>query len=380
MQTMDDMALLREYSVNRSDQAFSELVSRRIHFVHSAALRQVRDPHLAEEVTQTVFVILAQKAGKISDKTVLAGWLFKTTRFAALAQMRSEAKRRHNELEAQMQQPESQSSSPDEIWEQMSPHLDEALGVLGEKDRQAVLLRFFEDKSLADVGTTLNMGEDTARKRVARALEKLRKFFARRGVVSTTAIIAGVISANSVHAAPAGLAATVAATAAKGSAASASTLTLVKGTFKLMTYAKLKLSLGIAAALLLTAGTVNVAISSMTRADGDLVGEASPQETSFANELIRATADEDYDAFVADGDKNLKSLSKRQFKAVCDQVTDQMKGGYRVIFLGSFHLKSVSDHVTLWKISYNDGSDDDVLHLSVDNGKITGALLLSPLE
>jgi RNA polymerase sigma factor (sigma-70 family) len=379
MQEKDDMALLREYAANRSDQAFSELVSRRIHFVHSAALRQVRDPNLAEEVTQTVFVILAQKAAKISDKTILSGWLFKTTRFAALALMRAEAKRRQNELEAHMQA-ESQSPSPDEVWAQMSPHLDEALGVLGEKDRQAVLLRFFEDKSLADVGTSLNMGEDTARKRVARALEKLRKFFARRGIVSTTAIIAGVISANSVHAAPVRLAATVAATAVKGPAAATSTLALVKGTFKLMTYAKLKLSLGIAAALLLTAGTVNVAISSMTRADGNLVGEASPQETAFANELIKATADEDYDAFVADGDKNVKSLPKREFKAVCDQVSDQMKGGYRVIFLGSFHLKSVSDHVTLWKISYNDGSDDDVLHLSVNNGKITGALLLSPLE
>ncbi|HTV42719.1 MAG TPA: sigma-70 family RNA polymerase sigma factor [Candidatus Sulfotelmatobacter sp.] len=379
MHTTNDMALLREYAANHSDHAFAELVARRIHFVHSAALRQVRDPNLAEEITQAVFVILAQKAGKISEKTLLSGWLFKTTRFAALAQMRAEAKRRQHELEAHMQ-PEFQSSAVDEIWAQMSPHLDKALGALAEKDRQAVLLRFFENKSLAEVGTALNMAEDTARKRVSRALDKLRKFFARQGIASTSAIIAAVISANSVHAAPAGLAATVAASAMKGPAAAVSTLSLVKGTFKLMTYAKLKLSLGLAAAVLLTAGTVNVAISSMVRPDANPGGEASPQETGFANEIIKATADGNYQGFVADGDKDFKSISEQQFKDVCEQAACHLKSGYHMIFLGSFHLSSVPDHVTLWKISFNDGSDDAVLHLSVNHGKITGALLLSPLE
>src|ERR1700691_4283334 len=101
MQAMDDMALLREYAASRSDEAFAELVSRHVNFVYSTATRQVRDPHLAEEVTQAVFVILAQKAGKMSDKVILTGWLFKTARFAALAQIRAEAKRRPRELEAQ---------------------------------------------------------------------------------------------------------------------------------------------------------------------------------------------------------------------------------------------------------------------------------------
>jgi DNA-directed RNA polymerase specialized sigma24 family protein len=97
MEAVDDMTLLREYAARHSESAFETLVSRRVSFVYSAALRQVRDPHLAEEVTQAVFIILAQKAGRISDETILTGWLFRTTRFAALAQTRAAAKRRQRE-------------------------------------------------------------------------------------------------------------------------------------------------------------------------------------------------------------------------------------------------------------------------------------------
>ena len=375
---MDDMALLREYASRRSDDAFAELVSRRVNFVHSAALRQVGNPQLAEEVTQAVFIILAQKAGKISDKTILTGWLFRTTRFAALAQMRAEAKRRQREQEAHMQN-ELQSSATDEAWDQIAPLLDEALARLGEGDRRAILLRFFDNKSLAEVGTALGLGEDTARKRVSRALEKLRKIFAKRGVASTTAIIAGVISANSVQAAPVGLATTITATAVKGSAGAVSTLTLVKGTLKIMTYAKIKFAVSIAAAALLTAGVVNVAISSVTApVDKTSAGEATAQETTFANEVIKSLADDNYQEFIADGDRGLKSIKETQFKALSVQRTAQLKAGYHVVFLGV--LTENNMRVSLWKISYDDGSDDDLLHLAVSGGKISGALLSPPFS
>jgi RNA polymerase sigma factor (sigma-70 family) len=372
MQAMDDMALLREYAANRSEDAFAELVARRIDFVHSAALRQVRDPHLAEEVTQAVFTILAQKADKISNKTILPGWLFRTTRFAALAQIRAEAKRRQREQEAHMQT-EIESAGADEFWEQISPRLDEALAALSETDRQAVLLRFFENKSLAEVGAALKTGEDTARKRVSRALEKLRKFFAKRGVAATTAIIAGALAANSVQAAPTGLATTIAAAAVQGPTAAASTLALVKGTLKMMTYAKIKLSLGLAAAALLMAGTVNVALSSMTDSDRTGTGEPTARETALANEVIKATADEDYDAFIADGDSGFKGITKKDFKSVCAQESTDLKSGYHVIFLGV--LMQDSNRITLWKVSHDDGASDGLLHLAVTNGKISGALL-----
>jgi RNA polymerase sigma factor (sigma-70 family) len=264
MQAMDDMTLLREYAARHTEAAFAELVSRRVSFVYAGALRQVRDPHLAEEITQAVFIILAQKAGRISDKTILAGWLFKTTRFAAIAQMRELVKRQQRELEVQMQT-ELQSAAPDPLWEQMSPLLDEALASLGETDRQAVLLRFFENKSLAEVGSHLGTGEDTARKRVSRALEKLRRYFNTRGVSSTTAIIAGTISANSVQAAPVALAKSVTAVAiAKGAAASGSTLTLIKGALKIMAWTKAKMVIVVGVGMLIAAGTTTVVVKELT--------------------------------------------------------------------------------------------------------------------
>ena len=259
---MDDMALLREYAAGNSETAFEALVSRRVGFVYSMALRQVRDPYLAEEVTQAVFIILAQKAGRISGQTILAGWLFRTTRFAALAQMRADAKRRRREQEATMQSEIQPTTAPDAFWEQMSPLLDEALATLGETDRQAVLLRFFENKSLAEVGHSLGTGEDTARKRVSRALEKLHRYFSKQGVSSTTDVLAGAISANSVQAVPVALAKSVATVAmAKGAAASSSTLTLIQGALKIMAWTKAKTVIVVGTGVMLAAGTTTTLVA-----------------------------------------------------------------------------------------------------------------------
>jgi RNA polymerase sigma factor (sigma-70 family) len=212
---MDDMALVREYAAHQSEAAFAELVSRHLSLVYSAAMRQMRAPHLAEEVAQTVFIILARKAARLRAGTVLPAWLLTTTRYAASAQMRTAIRRQQREQEAHMQ---SLLNEPDP-WPEIAPLLDEAIASLGETDRNAIVLRFFQNKPLAEVGAGLGASEDAARVRVNRALEKLRKLFAKRGVTLSATVIASAVAANSVQAAPAGLVAAVSATAAKGAMA-----------------------------------------------------------------------------------------------------------------------------------------------------------------
>lgn len=254
MQTTDDMALVREFAAQNSQAAFETLVARHLGLVYSAALRQVGNPQLAEEVTQTVFIILARKAASLRDGTFLTGWLFKTTRYAALAELRAVARLRRRETEYNMQCIDAEP--PDEqAWQQIAPHLDEALSMLGETDRRAVLLRHFEGRELSDVGAKLDLSGEAARKRVARGLEKLRKYLRKRGVILSAAAIAASLTANSVQAAPAGLTISTV-SVVKGSTAAASTIALVKGTLNIMKLAKLKLLAVVGSAAILTSGGI----------------------------------------------------------------------------------------------------------------------------
>jgi RNA polymerase sigma factor (sigma-70 family) len=259
---MNDMELIREYVDRRSEPAFETLVSRYINLVYSAAIRQVRDPHLAEEITQAVFIILARKAATLGPDTILPGWLHRTAGYAAADALKSLRRRAQREQEAYMQ---SILNEPEpDHWPQIAPVLDDALARLREPDRNAIVLRYFENKNLQEVGAALGASEGAAKKRVNRALEKLRKFLSRRGIVLSAAAIAAAVSANSIQAAPVGLAKTASAAAlAKGAAAGGSTLIIVKGALKLMAWTKTKMAIITGTGLLLAAGTATFAIAQL---------------------------------------------------------------------------------------------------------------------
>ncbi|HLX73047.1 MAG TPA: sigma-70 family RNA polymerase sigma factor [Verrucomicrobiae bacterium] len=255
----DDNTLLREYVENDSEQAFAALVARHVDKVYSVALRQTRNPLQAEEITQVVFVILARKARSLSKRVILSGWLYQAARLTAVTFVRSEIRRFQREKEAQMQTLSSENET--DVWTQMAPLLETAMAQLNETDRLAVVLRFFDGKSIREVGTELGLNEEAAKKRVGRALEKLRRFFANRGMATTTAILSGAISAHAVQAAPATLAKSATAAAlAKGVAASSSTLTLIKGALRFMAWTKAKTAVLAGVAILFATGTTTVAV------------------------------------------------------------------------------------------------------------------------
>jgi RNA polymerase sigma factor (sigma-70 family) len=253
----DDAELLKRYAEEGSEEAFRELVQRHIDLVYSAARRTTPDRHLAEDVAQMVFVDLARKAGSLPPGTVLAGWLYQSARFAAARQIRGEERRKNRELHALENPMNPPESVPD--WESLRPLLDEAMETLPPEDRDAVLLRFFQRRDLQAVGDLLGISDDAARKRVSRALDRLRSVLARRGLTTSTAALAATLSAHAAAPAPVGLAAAVSTFSLAGAAAgiavaTAGTSTL--GTLAFMTKTNLA---AIAAALIATGIAVPLA-------------------------------------------------------------------------------------------------------------------------
>lgn len=219
-----DLDLLRQFTREHSQEAFTEIVRRHLNLVYSTALRQVRSPQLAEEIAQSVFADLARQAGKMSGTGVspvssLTPWLYAVTRRAAIDVIRKESRR---QLREQVAVEMNQMNATANDWTQVEPLLDDAMAALDETDRTAVLLRFFENKSLREVGEVLGTSEDASQKRVTRAVDRLRDFFSKRNVTVGASGLAVLISANAVQSAPVGLAVTISTAALVGTAIPAS--------------------------------------------------------------------------------------------------------------------------------------------------------------
>ncbi|HEX4343462.1 MAG TPA: TIGR03435 family protein [Verrucomicrobiae bacterium] len=269
MTSLDDIALLRLFVKEKSEEAFATLVTRHIGLVYSAALRQTGNPLAAEEIAQAVFIILARKACSLGSKVVLSGWLYQTAGLTAANHVRTEIRRARREQEAYMNalMNENETLADLAAWQQIAPALESAMGSLSHADRNAIVLRYFENKNFSEVARALNTSEMATRKRVNRAVERLRKIFGKRGITVSAVAIVGAVSANSVQAAPAGLAVSAAAVAAKGATVSGSTLTLIKGALKVMAWTKVKMAVVVGVAAILAAGTATVVVKTVAAAN-----------------------------------------------------------------------------------------------------------------
>src|SRR5688500_13312901 len=245
----DDAALLAQ-AARGSREALAAVARRYVAFVYNTAVRHVRDPHLAEDVAQAVFVILARKVHRIKPGTLLHAWLFATTRYAAKNALRMQARRAHHESKAAAAAKTRGADKTVPVPVFIEAMLDDAMAELGETDRSAVLLCYFGEKNWREVGARIGSAEDAARMHVGRAVAQMRAFFARRGMhVSAATVAAGLASAARASA-PHGLVEAVAcsmtAPALSGAAA--------EGVISMMIWTQVKMAAAFAAGLLLTIG------------------------------------------------------------------------------------------------------------------------------
>jgi RNA polymerase sigma factor (sigma-70 family) len=264
---MDTSELLIDFVKTSSERSFAELVNRHINLVYASARRQVHeDAHLAEDVTQAVFILLAKKAASVRNGAVLPAWLISATRYAAANARSLESRRRKHEQKAAAMAPQSCDDADPVLDEKLAPSLDQALAKLGATDRSAVAMRYLQGMSIREVGVALGVSEEAAQKRVLRAVDKLRTYFARRGVTMEATAFASGLSRQGAHLAPAALAPLVVAHAlSHAGAASASAALIAKGTAEAMTAAYIKLAAAAVVGVAVVAGGATVIKSSLSR-------------------------------------------------------------------------------------------------------------------
>jgi len=286
----DDAELLRAYAETRSETAFAEFVERRIGFVYATALRTLAgNAHTAQDVTQKVFVLVANKSAALARHERLAGWLHTTTCNLSLKLVREACRRDAREQEAaRMSEIEQSATAEIAVADaaKLRPMLDEALGALREGEREAVLLRYFEGMAFAGIGVKLKMSDEAARKCVARAVEKMRAAFAKRGVTSSASALGALMTAEAAQTAPSGLAASVStgAMAAGGAAAVAGMSAGAIASAFLSFMSSTKITTAAVAALLVAAGGIYYGVQN-ERAASAALARARHENVTLAAQL-----------------------------------------------------------------------------------------------
>ena len=281
----EDVNLLAKFSAHRDENAFRELVTRHLDLVYSTALRVLNgDTHLAEDVAQKVFADLARKAPSLPRDVVITGWLYEAARFTAANTVRGEQRRRTREQEALAMQ--HLTSEPEAPWTHIAPYLDEAMGEISPSDRNAILLRYFQNQDFQSVGRALGVSDDTAQKRVSRAIERVRALLAKRGVTIGTSGLIVILSANAVQAAPAGMAAVISTAAILGEMTAPTSATIAATKVIAMTTLQKSLIAG-ALALALAGGVTTILLTKSTDArEGFVAADVAP--TDSITGIVRA--------------------------------------------------------------------------------------------
>ena len=357
--TTDDMDLVRAYARGGSEEAFGRLVSRHINMVNSVALRQVRDPHLAEEVTQAVFIISARKAGSLNSKTILSAWLCRTAQYAAADVIKTQSRRQRREQEMHMESLINATETQSHDWTVIAPVLDAAMSQLGEKDHAAIVLRFFQGKNLKQVGVALGVSENAAKTRVSRATEKLRRLFIKRGITLSVAAITAAVSAHSIQAAQIGLATSVTVAALKGTNVTASTLTISNTTLKIMAWTKFKTVGSVAVLALLVTGAATLVIQ--TGIAQTNVAKESPKKSKLALDGY-ATPAAAYKSMLWE----MSQGNLENFFAAC---TPERAEGFRTMFKGKSDkeiqhlLVAESNHAADYELAQEEIINDNEVRL-----------------
>lgn len=265
-----DSQLLRRFARDGSEEAFAELVRRHAGLVYSAALRQVNDAGTAEDISQSVFIILFQKAASLAPNVVLGSWLLTVTRLTAQNARRRLARQKHMEVSQMNETAEPHVGAADASWAELLPALDDGLAALSDQDRGALVLRYLERRSIREVAEITGLKEKAAAKRVERALERLRAFFTSKKIHIGAVALAALLAERAVSAAPAKLVAGLAGSTS-AAAAGAQQLAVAKEVMAIMAISKAKVAASAAIVVLLAGAGSGVLLYKIFHAESNQV-------------------------------------------------------------------------------------------------------------